>query len=82
MQDARPPPLGHQEKHRGVVADGEEKKKGGGGSSFLMRWHLTRRENQKASSCETLTSLMLPDTPAANTQGREIKGGLFVVYHK
>lgn len=32
MQDALPPlpPLGHQEKHPGVVADGEEKKKGGG----------------------------------------------------
>lgn len=83
MQDARPPlpPLGHQEKHPGVVADGEEKKKGGG-SSFPIQWHLTRRENQKASSCETLTSLMLPDTPAADTQGREIKGDLSVVYHK
>lgn len=47
-----------------------------------MQWHLTRRENQKASSCETLTSLMLPDTPAVDTQGREIKGDLSVVYHK
>lgn len=45
--------LGGQEKKLTVMGDDEE----GGGRGGL--WHLTRRENQKVSPCETLTSLML-----------------------
>lgn len=51
-----------------------------GGASSLILWHLTRRENQKVSPCDTCTDAV---TLAHLTHtGGESKGDLFVGCHK